>query len=534
MGASFLQLGFAIVLAGVALLLLITVWWAVEFWRNNSALQQFPWVDVNREERFPKFKAFLRGFSNARDVIERGYEEYSKKGKMFVTIDQTGRPQVFISPAHLEEALKFDGTALDEHSFFPMTIAEKYTFGGYGQPIGINGQHVVCIRGLTRNMHRLSEDLSDETQYALGKYWGHEAEWKEVKLVETCKFLTGAVTSRMLVGQKLCRNEEYLDVSLRWNNSLMLTAGLINLFPDSLQPIVAPLLMIHTKRLTDQGLKFLAPPAQNRIADRKTHIADKSAGWEEPYDYMKFLLDEPSGFNNCMDNDPIALARGVMMINAAAFFASAYGVVNALLDILSAPAELDLVAKLRAECAAVARDATDNLTSKVGINKLLHLDSVVRESMRYNALDYTAMHRYVKPAEGFTFSSGEHLPQGTHLVFPSGPYQHEDELYPDGDKFEPFRFSEAKDDAPMHHVNGPVSAVSTGKYHFPWGIGKSQCPGRFFAVHEIKIILAHILLNYDMKPLQKRPANTPIGTFALPDEKVTISIRRRVPEKIAS
>lgn len=128
-----------------------------------------------------------------------------------MTIDQTGRPQVFISPAHLDEALRIDGTVLDEHSFFPMTIAEKYTFGGYGQPIGINGQHVVCIRGLTRNMHRLSEDLSDETEYALGKYWGHESQWKEVKLVETCKFLTGAVTSRMLVGLPLCKSLRFIS-----------------------------------------------------------------------------------------------------------------------------------------------------------------------------------------------------------------------------------------------------------------------------------------------------------------------------------
>lgn len=288
--------------------------------------------------------------------------------------------------------------------------------------------------------------------------------------------------------------------------------------------------MIHTKRLTDQGLKFLAPPARSRISDRENQTDGKS--WEEPFDYMKFLLDEPSGFSNCMNNNPTALARGVMMINAAAFFASAYGVVNALLDILSAPPELDLMEKLRAECEAVANDPEDNLTSKVGINKLVHLDSVVRESMRFNALDYTAMHRFVKPREGYTFSTGEHLPQGTHIVFPSGPYQHEDELYPNGAEFEPFRFSDETEGAPKHHVNGPVNAVSTGKYHFPWGIGKSQCPGRFFAVHEIKIILAHILLNYDIKPMARRPASMPIGTFALPDESITISIRRRSTEKM--
>jgi hypothetical protein len=126
-------------------------------------------------------------------------------GKLFVVIDTTCRPLVIISPAHLQEALRIDGKILDEHSFFPNAIAEKYTFGGYGAPISIRGQHMVCLRGLTRAMHKLAPEIKDETQEAVRKCFGTKSDWQNIQLVKECKALTGQITSRMLVGRPLCR-----------------------------------------------------------------------------------------------------------------------------------------------------------------------------------------------------------------------------------------------------------------------------------------------------------------------------------------
>ncbi|KAJ7660426.1 hypothetical protein B0H17DRAFT_832480, partial [Mycena rosella] len=41
--------------------------------------------------------------------------------------------------------------------------------------------------------------------------------------------------------------------------------------------------------------------------------------------------------------------------------------------------------------------------------------------------------------------------------------------------------------------------VSTGTDHLPFGTGKHACPGRFFAATELKAMLAHLVLNYDVK-----------------------------------
>lgn len=54
-------------------------------------------------------------------------------------------------------------------------------------------------------------------------------------------------------------------------------------------------------------------------------------------------------------------------------------------------------------------------------------------------------------------------------------------------------------------------------------------PGRFFAGNELKIIIAHILTNYDMKfeGDGTRPPNKWFGAAVLPDRGAKVLFRRR-------
>jgi cytochrome P450 len=296
--------------------------------------------------------------------------------------------------------------------------------------------------------------------------------------------------------------------------------------------VLAPLMVIPTKRLTDKSLKYLEPLARQRLHDRARKASDPGFLWDEPLDYMKLLLDEPASFNYMMEKSPVTLARGTMMINAAAFFASAFALANVLLDIYSISGSMEIVEKLREECQRI--NAKDGLGTKAGVAKLVRIDSVIRESMRLRMLDTTAMHRYVKPKDGYTFDSGEFLPFGTHLCFPAGPYQEDGYLSENPLVFDPFRFSRDIEDKDLSGDTTeneairkePMTAVSTGSTHFPWGVGKSQCPGRFFAMHEMKVALAEIVLNYDIEPLLERPENVVTGVFSMPPENVTLRVKR--------
>ena len=63
-----------------------------------------------------------------------------------------------------------------------------------------------------------------------------------------------------------------------------------------------------------------------------------------------------------------------------------------------------------------------------------------------------------------------------------------------------------------------------------WGYGSHACPGRWFADAEIKMILVHLLMEYDFEfPAGKsRPGSMEFETQNLPDKTATVMLKRRV------
>ena len=146
----------------------------------------------------------------------------------------------------------------------------------------------------------------------------------------------------------------------------------------------------------------------------------------------------------------------------------------------------------------------------------------------------------------FTFSNGTFIPKGTSVFIATKPIQTDDEYYPDGETFKPFRFSEISTSEEDRMKN---SSASTGLTYLGFGHGRhawcvfislvlplrsspnviSVCsPGRFFAMHEIKAILAYILLEYDISvPDGVRPQDKYYGYNCVPDTTAKVSFKRR-------
>ena len=55
----------------------------------------------------------------------------------------------------------------------------------------------------------------------------------------------------------------------------------------------------------------------------------------------------------------------------------------------------------------------------------------------------------------------------------------------------------------------------------------SPSPGRFFAIHTMKTVLACMLLGWIPEPLEKRPKYLEIADLTVPSEKTKVKFRRR-------
>lgn len=100
------------------------------------------------------------------------------------------------------------------------------------------------------------------------------------------------------------------------------------------------------------------------------------------------------------------------------------------------------------------------------------------------------------------------------------------EVTPDPQRFDPLRSYRqrlAPDQANLHQF------VTTDKNHLEFGHGRYACSGRFFAAHEIKMILAHIILHYDLAyPTGKgRPINLIVDGSVYPDPSARLLIKKK-------
>ena len=72
--------------------------------------------------------------------------------------------------------------------------------------------------------------------------------------------------------------------------------------------------------------------------------------------------------------------------------------------------------------------------------------------------------------------------------------------------------------------------VASNEDNLSFGYGRHACPGRFFATNEIKMILARLLLDYDIRlpdGVTERHAQISIGNISGPDPTKEIVLHKR-------
>jgi hypothetical protein len=99
--------------------------------------------------------------------------------------------------------------------------------------------------------------------------------------------------------------------------------------------------------------------------------------------------------------------------------------------------------------------------------------------------------------------------------------------------FDGYRFSRMRE---MPGNEAKYQATSTGPGQFTFGHGSNACPGRFFALYIMKIVMIFVLRNYDIQlppeiQAAGRPKGRTAGVFNLVDSTVKVELRQRAPSK---
>ena len=130
--------------------------------------------------------------------------------------------------------------------------------------------------------------------------------------------------------------------------------------------------------------------------------------------------------------------------------------------------------------------------------------------------------------EPVQFSIGPQLPKGTIVCVDQDHIHSSAALYPDPDTFDALRFYHLRRQPGQETRH---QYTSNGPELLTWGDGPQVCPGRVFAGNTIKILLAHLLLDYDIQLLagasKPERLSLPNGSVQ-PDLSVKMMIRERL------
>lgn len=123
---------------------------------------------------------------------------------------------------------------------------------------------------------------------------------------------------------------------------------------------------------------------------------------------------------------------------------------------------------------------------------------------------------------------GTRLPPGTRILAAQSGISRDERFYRDASTFDPLRYYRLRQDGPEGAANRE-QFTSLSDINLNFGAGKHACPGRFFAANEIKLVLAHFLLNFDvrLKDGQARPTPLAMVMTKAPRPDVELEFRRR-------
>ncbi|KAH7353170.1 cytochrome P450 [Pyrenochaeta sp. MPI-SDFR-AT-0127] len=515
---------------------ILTYWIAATVYnllRSPQPPKSIPWMGHGKGwlAAFRNFTALTK----SKEWLLAGYDKYSKKNKIFVLPATLGMQAEVVMP-RTQLSWMFDQP---DHILSTSEAHYEFLQGDYCfvKPIILKNpyhEHVIH-KNLVRNLNAILPDLEDEVPHAVAEVYGTDTDtFKKIEILESFMKMIPGLTNRMLVGQPLCRERKFLNAVLAFTMDVIRTQSILLLAPKALHPIVGNLLSLTTKLHYWQSSRWTLPLIKQRISD----IARKEAGdpeyksWTEPSDFVTWSYRTALAEGRVDEAQPDRIAQRIMPINFASIHTTSLTAYETMINILSA--DSDVVESLREEAHHILQE--EGGWTKQGLSKMHRIDSAIRESQRVAPIALTFVHRKVVAKGGITSPEGIFLPYGTLLSCPWTPIAGDTELHERPEEFDAFRYSRAREAFDSMSAEEKVNVdalklkqtglVTTGIHHLPFGHGRHACPGRFFVSHELKMIFAHLLLNYDFKPLKQKPTKLWVIRFQIP-LPVHIEVRRR-------
>ncbi|KAF5356406.1 hypothetical protein D9758_009489 [Tetrapyrgos nigripes] len=493
---------------GLISLVLFLIVKFIRAYSEKSRLRLIP--TVGPDGILTSYITVFKWISNANEVVNEGYRLYP--GGLFKIPTLNGWEVVISGRELLNDLRGASDQVLNPDIFTEDALQAYYTMH---PNVMKSSYHTDVIRTtLTRNIGVCLQDTYDEVKVAMSEKVPLSDDWIDIPAFQTALEIVVRISNRFFVGLPLCRDPEFCDLNINFTSDVFYNALTINQFPKFLHPIVGRIFTSRRASLR-KAVRLLKPMIEERLKLREKYEDD----WpDKPNDFIQWCIDAQQYAPLSLRTSLEDLCVRVLFINFAAVHATS-AFTFALYNLACHP---ELVDSLRQEAeAAIEAEGW----TKPALLKMRLLDSFLMESARTTGPRANGLLR--KAMQDFTFSNGMTVPRGTYLSVATGPMLRDNTIFPDPEEFKPFRFAEKREKEGVSYKHQLVTPTSEWVL---FGQGKHACPGRFFAGTTLKLLMAHVLLHYDVQfPNGSRelPQNFKRNADSAPDRSTKVMFRRR-------
>ncbi|KAK8101942.1 cytochrome p450 protein [Apiospora kogelbergensis] len=453
-------------------------------------------------------------------LLERGYEQYSKKGLPFSMYNHAdrSRPIAVLPVKYLAEIRNAASAELSFSSYLnTTTIAHDI-----GAPLVTDRVIHLVRHDLNKSLNDLIQPLQQVCEKLVPGLVSPCPDWTPHNAFYLLMPLVSRLMARVLVGPELWDSDEWHGVIMAYFQAGGEASRHVR---DTYPPWLR-----WTSRYLDKNVKaiyatrrrgqeILKPVIEARLAEATGSGSAPARGHGPRFqDGIGWLVDSYMTDNHFVQTDHIMQDQAFLV--AASIHSISLTALSALLDLVD---HADAIAEIREEIATVF--AEHGGWTRQSLAALRLLDSFMKESQRFNNFQYNTMQRLA--VVDYTFKDGLRIPAGTSIVVPSRLLGRDPDLHGrDADKFDAKRWLRRREqgDATKFHF------ASLQDDMLPWGSGPHACPGRFLAQDMIKLVLVHLLTQYDLKfpeGVEGRPADIPENTNSNPNMMAQILFKGR-------
>lgn len=314
--------------------------------------------------------------------------------------------------------------------------------------------------------------------------------------------ILGILTARVMMGSSAPHDKHWVTLTTDYVLSGIKYAHELKRWPAFLRPLVYRFMPSYpiVQNQLDGGREIIA----QAVKEAKEQDSEGLPPPKPPHVMWEFSREPQASTQKAIDR----YLREQMNLAVGGIHTTSSVATQTIFQLVAHP---EFIPILRREVVEAVGKCGGKL-DKAALWSMSRLDSFIRETHRLASPNLSEFHtrncshsgREIdkraatlqrRVLVGTTLSDGTFLPKGSKLEFATHAIHRDEAYFENGEIFDGLRFFRMRQDDPgakQHYVTAKNDYLG-------WGIGRSACPGRFLADVEIKLLIAYILLHYDLK-----------------------------------